>query len=116
MFGYPSPTPSISANGATNGIVWAMQESNYKNNTGQAVLYAYDATNLVNLLYSSSQNAVRDSAGLSVKFAVPTIANGKVYVPGRNAVTVFGLLCEEISIEFAGSARGVARGPHTRRI
>ena len=91
-FGYPSPTPSISANGATNGIVWAMQESNYQNNTGQAVLYAYDATNLGNLLYSSSQNAARDSAGLSVKFAVPTIANGKVYLPGRNAVTVFGLL------------------------
>ena len=77
VFGYPSPTPSISANGATNGIVWAMQESNYQNNTGQAVLYAYDATNLGNLLYSSSQNAARDSAGLSVKFAVPTIANGK---------------------------------------
>jgi Immunoglobulin I-set domain len=92
VFGYPSPTPSISANGATNGIVWAMQESNYQNNTGQAVLYAYDATNLGNLLYSSSQNAARDSAGLSVKFAVPTIANGKVYLPGRNAVTVFGLL------------------------
>ena len=92
VFGYPPPTPSISANGATNGIVWAMQESTYQNNTGQAVLYAYDATNLGNLLYSSSQNAARDSAGLSVKFAVPTIANGKVYVPGRNAVTVFGLL------------------------
>jgi hypothetical protein len=92
VFGYPSPTPSISANGATNGIVWAMQESNYQNNTGQAVLYAYDATNLGNLLYSSSQNAARDGAGLSVKFAVPTIANGKVYLPGRNAVTVFGLL------------------------
>jgi hypothetical protein len=92
VFGYPSPTPSISANGATNGIVWAMQESNYQNNTGQAVLYAYDATNLGNLLYSSSQNAARDTAGLSVKFAVPTIANGKVYLPCRNAVTVFGLL------------------------
>lgn len=92
LFDYPSPTPSISANGATNGILWAMQESNYQNNTGQAVLYAYDATNLGNLLYSSSQNAARDAAGLSVKFAVPTVANGKVYLPGRNAVTVFGLL------------------------
>jgi hypothetical protein len=92
LFGFPSPTPSISANGATNGIVWVLQESNYLNNTGQAVLYAYDATNLGNLLYSSSQNLSRDVAGLSVKFAVPTIANGKVYIPGRNAVTVFGLL------------------------
>jgi hypothetical protein len=92
VFDYPSPTPSISANGATNGIVWATQESNYQNNTGQAVLYAYDATNLGNLLYSSSQNVARDAAGLSVKFAVPTVANGKVFLPGRNAVTVFGLL------------------------
>jgi hypothetical protein len=92
LFGFPSPTPSISANGATNGIVWVLQESNYQNNTGQAVLFAYDATNLANLLYSSSQNSSRDIAGLSVKFAVPTIANGKVYIPGRNALTVFGLL------------------------
>jgi len=92
LFDYPPPTPSISANGATNGIVWALQESNYQNNTGQAVLYAYDATNLANLLYSSSQNSSRDAAGLSIKFAVPTIANGKVYIPGRNAITVFGLL------------------------
>jgi hypothetical protein len=92
LFGFPSPTPSISANGATNGIVWVLQEGNYQNNTGQAVLFAYDATNLANLLYSSSQNSSRDIAGLSVKFAVPTIANGKVYIPGRNALTVFGLL------------------------
>jgi hypothetical protein len=92
LFGFPSPTPSVSANGATDGIVWAVQESTYNNTTGQAVLYAYDATNLANLLYSSSQNSSRDSAGLSVKFGVPTIANGKVYIPGRNAVTVFGLL------------------------
>jgi hypothetical protein len=92
LFGFPSPTPSISANGATNGIVWALQESNYKNATGQAVLFAYDASNLANLLYSSSQNSSRDTAGLSVKFAVPTIANGKVIIPGRNVITVFGLL------------------------
>src|ERR1700728_137484 len=92
LFDYPGATPSISANGATNGILWALLESNFNNVTGQAVLYAYDATNLNNLLYSSSQNPTRDSAGLSVKFGAPTIANGKVYVPGRNAVTVCGLL------------------------
>jgi hypothetical protein len=92
LFAYPGATPSISANGATKGILWALLESNFNNATGQAVLYAYDATNLNNLLYSSGQNPTRDNAGLSVKFGVPTIANGKVYVPGRNAVTVFGLL------------------------
>ncbi|HEY4764392.1 MAG TPA: immunoglobulin domain-containing protein [Candidatus Sulfotelmatobacter sp.] len=92
LFTYPGATPSISANGATNGILWALLESNFSNVTGKAVLYAYDAANLNNLLYSSSQNPTRDNAGLSVKFGVPTIANGKVYVPGRNAMTVFGLL------------------------
>ncbi|HKS72143.1 MAG TPA: immunoglobulin domain-containing protein [Terriglobales bacterium] len=92
LFGYSPPTPSISASGATNGILWAMDETTFQNKTGQAVLYAYDATNLNILLYSSSQNTTRDAAGLSVKFAVPTITNGKVYVPGRNAITVFGLL------------------------
>jgi hypothetical protein len=55
-------------------------------------LYAYDATDLAIQLYSSSQNTARDAAGLSIKFAVPTVANGKVYIPGRNALTVFGLL------------------------
>jgi hypothetical protein len=92
LFGYSPPTPSISANGATNGILWALDEGTFQNKTGQAVLYAYDATNLNNLLYSSNQNTARDAAGLSVKFAVPTITNGKVYVPGRNAITVFGVL------------------------
>jgi hypothetical protein len=92
LFGYSPPTPSISANGATNGIAWVLEESTYQNHTGQAVLYAYDATDLAIQLYSSSQNTARDAAGLSIKFAVPTVANGKVYIPGRNALTVFGLL------------------------
>ena len=92
LFSYPSPTPSVSANGDSDGIVWVLQENNYQNIKGQAVLFAYDATNLANLLYSSSQNSTRDNAGVSVKFGVPTIANGKVIIPGRNAVTVFGLL------------------------
>jgi len=92
LFGYSPPTPSISANGATNGIAWVLDESSYQNRTGQAVLYAYDASNLAIQLYSSSQNTARDAAGLSIKFAVPTVANGKVYIPGRNALVVFGLL------------------------
>jgi hypothetical protein len=72
--------------------MWVLQESTYLNNTGQAVLLAFDATNLANLLYSSNQNATRDAAGFSVKFSVPTVVNGKVYVAGRNQLTVFGLL------------------------
>jgi len=91
-FNFPAPTPSISANGNSSGILWMLEESSFEDNSGQAVLRAYDATNLANLLYNSSDNPTRDSPGLSVKFAVPTVVNGKVYVGTRNQLSVFGLL------------------------
>jgi len=89
-FGYPGPTPSISANGTTNGIVWVL---NY--GTGAlptSTLMAYDATSLANLLYSSNTNLSRDNPGVSVGFAVPTVINGKVYVGTQGQLSVFGLL------------------------
>ncbi len=89
--GFPAPTPAISSNGATNGIVWAIQTDNYLS-SGNEILRAYDATNVANALYNSSQNSSRDVAPTSTKFVVPTIANGKVYVTGANKVSVYGLL------------------------
>ena len=92
-FEYPGATPSISAHGATNGIVWAAE-----NNT-PAVLHAYDATNLANELYNSGMAAGgRDQFGAGNKFIVPTIANGKVYVATTNSVGVFGLLASQVSL------------------
>jgi len=85
-FGYPGVTPSISANGGLNGIVWAAE------NTDPAVLHAYDAKSL-HELYNTNQAANgRDHFGTGNKFIVPTIANGKVYVGTVNGVGVFGLL------------------------
>jgi hypothetical protein len=84
-FGFPGSTPSISANGTSNGILWEIQMGN------PAVLYAYDATNLAHLLYASNQAGARDQLGAGVKFAVPTIANGHVYVGTSNALAIFGL-------------------------
>ena len=85
-FGYPGATPSVSANGASNGIVWAVE------NTTPAVLHAFDASTL-NELYNSNQAASgRDHFGNGNKFMVPTIVNGKVFVGTPNGVAVFGLL------------------------
>jgi len=88
-FAYPGATPSISANGILNGIVWVVQSAT----TSQAVLHAYDATNLGHELYNSTQATNgRDSFGLGNKFITPMIANGYVFVGTPNAVAVFGLL------------------------
>jgi hypothetical protein len=89
--GFPGPTPAISSNGTTNGIVWAIQTDNYQS-SGSEILRAYDATDVSKSLYSSSQNSSRDVAPTSTKFVTPTIANGKVYVTGANKVAVYGLL------------------------
>ena len=90
-FAYPGTTPSISANETKDGVLWALDNSSYKNATG-AVLYAYDATNLATELYNSNQDASRDDPGGAVKFQVPTVANGKVYVGTQTQLSVFGLL------------------------
>jgi hypothetical protein len=87
-------TPSLSANGAVNGIVWDIDNSNYdySDPTEPSVLHAYDATNVANELYNSSQAGTRDTAGIALKFTVPTIAGGKVFVPTSNELDVYGLL------------------------
>ena len=89
LFSYAGPTPSVSSNGTGDGIVWALYTGN--NATVQGVLLAYDATNLSKRLYSSAAN-LRDAAGNIAPMAVPTIANGKVYVGAQDQLNFFGLL------------------------
>lgn len=92
-FTYPGATPSISANGTTKGIVWMIQDPSGQPKGGApAVLRAFEATNVAKQLYGSSQEGTRDTAGPGVKFAVPTIFNGKVYVGTQTQLDVYGLL------------------------
>ena len=89
--------PSISSQGTSNGIVWAIDATQFgipgSHGLGPAVLHAYDASNLAIDLWNSSQAPnSRDQAGDAVKFTVPTVANGRVYIGTRDTVEVYGLL------------------------
>jgi hypothetical protein len=86
LFNDRGPSISISANGTSNGILWAMLH-------GTPILYAFDATNLSSELYDTTQAAkLRDRILSTSRFVVPTVVNGKVYVGGLNELYVFGLL------------------------
>ena len=89
-FHFPGPSPVISSNGTSNGILWAIQMDTYGG--GNAILHAYSATNLATELYNSTQNSGRDTPGLAVKFTVPTVADGHVFVGAENQVAMYGLL------------------------
>jgi hypothetical protein len=92
IFGFTGPNPSISSSGTSNGVVWALDNSNWAGSCCQA-LFAYDATNLHTMLYNSNQaSGGRDADGGAVKFTAATVANGKVYVGNQHGVTVYGLL------------------------
>jgi len=85
QFGFPGTTPSVSANGSANGIVWAIENSG-------AVLFAYDAADLTKELYDSNQAAGNRDHFSGNKFITPVVVNGKVYVGTPTSVAVFGLL------------------------
>ena len=86
--------PTISANGTSNGILWAIDNGAWKV-PGPAILRAFDPSDLTKELYNSTQAANnRDQALNGLTFTTPVVANGHVYVGGANGVTVYGLLSE----------------------
>jgi Bacterial Ig-like domain (group 2) len=91
-FGYAGASPSISANGSSNGIVWVIDTSATTANVtgGPAVVRAYDATDVSHELYNSSQAGARDTLGGGVKFTVPTAIGGRVYVGTETELDVLG--------------------------
>jgi LysM repeat protein len=90
-YGYPGANPTISANGNTQGIVWSLETDGYMT-SGSSVLMAHNAANVSTTLYSSNTNLSRDNPGYAVKFTVPTVVNGKVYVGAQYQLSVYGLL------------------------
>ncbi len=96
ILSYPGPSPSISANGTTDGIVWLLESKNPS--APGAVLEAYDALNLQNLLYSSQTNASRDGMSTGIKFTVPTVADGKVFAASRVTDPLTGVAQGELNV------------------
>jgi hypothetical protein len=94
-FGFPGASPAISSSGTSQGIVWVLNTTangssiGSSTSSGPAILYAYDARSLKKLFSSPTSGA--GAAGNAVRFAVPTVANGKVYAGAQSELDVFGL-------------------------
>jgi hypothetical protein len=89
-----SATPTVSANGTQDGVLWLLRPEAF--DAGDiSVLYAFDALNASRLLYDSEQNPSRDRGGLAVRFNIPTVVNGHVYVGAKHEVDVYGLLAQK---------------------
>ncbi len=92
-FGPQGATPAISAKGANNALLWLIDSSGaLATPNSAAILRAFDPNNLSNEIYNSVMAAARDTAGLAVKFTVPTVANAKVYIGTQTELDVYGLL------------------------
>ena len=90
----PAATPIVSADGTKDAILWVVEtkEWNESHMDRPAVLHAYDARDITHELYNSEQKSERDRANMTVRFAIPTIADGHVFVGARGQLDVYGLL------------------------
>jgi hypothetical protein len=91
-FENPGATPSVSADGALNALVWAVSTKVWNGQDRPGVLYAFEANNIDEPIYSSEQNPTRDRMALATRFVFPLVVNGHVYIATRSEVEVYGLL------------------------
>lgn len=82
--------PSVSANGTKDGIVWTILTKGFREPDVEAELQAYDAPDVSRLLYTSGKNH-RDGPGMVIRFSIPMVAGGRVYLGARDQVSVYGL-------------------------
>jgi len=98
--GMPLDGMAISGDGSNSysGILW-LTSTNVPDQNGPGTLHAVSASNLSQELWNSGMNAARDGLGTLAKFAAPTVANGKVYVPTfSNSLMVYGLISQKAII------------------
>lgn len=89
----PGATPTISANGTRNGIVWALSSKRWNEPDGPPeVLRAFDAADVTRQLYSTEQVPTRDRGGVGLRFNIPLVVNGRVYVGTKDGLDVYGQL------------------------
>jgi hypothetical protein len=89
-FSNSGSTPVISSNGKRDAIVWLIESKSWNGADRPSVLHAYDAADVGRELFASD-NSARDGAGLTLRFVVPTVAAGRVYVGAKRRVDVYGL-------------------------
>jgi hypothetical protein len=87
----PPATPVVSSNGSRDGIVWTIETKDWNASDRPAVLRAFDAADITHELFTSERNSARDRAGDCLRFTIPTVANGRVYVEAKRALEVYGL-------------------------
>jgi hypothetical protein len=85
----------VSANGLRDGVLWVLHSRAWNADDTNAVLFAFDAVDTSRVLYVSEQNPSRDRAGLALRFSIPTLANGHVYVGAKREVDIYGQLSQE---------------------
>ncbi len=89
----PGATPTVSSNGLRGGVVWVLSSRHWDEPEKRpAVLHAYEASNVAHELYNSEQNSSRDRAGIGLRFTVPTVVDGRVYVGAKRELDVYGLI------------------------
>ncbi len=91
-FPYHPATPAVSANGTKDGVVWVFLTKSWNAPEGYGILQAYDAADVSRMLYTTATNPGRDAPGRVTRFAIPTVAGGRVYVGMKGGVWVYGLL------------------------